>query len=330
MNAPMTRRRGGLAGPLILIAFGLVFLMNNLGYLDWSIWQVIFRLWPVLLIGIGLDLVLQSRQGTGVWAAVGSLLILAAVLTTMAVGAWLTVPGLTFGYVDDGQGISLPRISLARAALRTETVAQPLESATRADVELGFGVGLIDVRSMSEPSGLIEGTVVLQDDEKLRREFHVSSGTAYFKMRNETVSVIHNDGPYRSDDRTWELELNPEIPMRLRIDGGVGNANLDLSKLLLTGLEVHTGVSNTTLALPNRGQYRATVEGGVGNVTITIPRDMAARIRVERGLSRVDLEGNYQPRGSDLYVSPGYETAQDRVDLTVKGGVGKIRIQESE
>ena len=63
-------RRGGLVGPIILITLGVVFLMNNLGVLDWSVWVVIFRLWPVLLVAAGLDLLLGRRS---VW---GSLLAL--------------------------------------------------------------------------------------------------------------------------------------------------------------------------------------------------------------------------------------------------------------
>ena len=59
MNAtsPMPERpvrHGGLVGPAILIGLGVVFLLNNLGMLDWGIWNILLRLWPLLLIAIGL------------------------------------------------------------------------------------------------------------------------------------------------------------------------------------------------------------------------------------------------------------------------------------
>ena len=55
-------RRGGLIGPVILIGLGSVFLLINLGVLSWSVWTVIFRLWPVLLVAAGLDLLLGRRS----------------------------------------------------------------------------------------------------------------------------------------------------------------------------------------------------------------------------------------------------------------------------
>ena len=67
---PEQSRRGSLVGPVILLGLGIVFLLNNLGVLEWSVWEVIFRLWPVLLIAAGLDFLIGRRS---VW---GSLLAL--------------------------------------------------------------------------------------------------------------------------------------------------------------------------------------------------------------------------------------------------------------
>ena len=53
-------RRGGLVGPAILVALGVVFLLNNLGYLGWGVWGTLLRLWPVLLPVV---VVSASRSG---------------------------------------------------------------------------------------------------------------------------------------------------------------------------------------------------------------------------------------------------------------------------
>ncbi len=45
-------RSGMLNAGLVLIVFGLVFLLNN--FYDISIWHLIARYWPVLLIIVGL------------------------------------------------------------------------------------------------------------------------------------------------------------------------------------------------------------------------------------------------------------------------------------
>ena len=38
--------------PVILIGAGVVFLLNNLGVLTWGVWEMLWRLWPVLLDGL--------------------------------------------------------------------------------------------------------------------------------------------------------------------------------------------------------------------------------------------------------------------------------------
>jgi hypothetical protein len=49
-------RMGALLAGLILITIGGLFLASNLGYLPWSIGEMIYKLWPIIpgLIGIWL------------------------------------------------------------------------------------------------------------------------------------------------------------------------------------------------------------------------------------------------------------------------------------
>jgi hypothetical protein len=46
-------KRGGLVSGITLFTIGLVFLLDNLGFIDVSI------VWPIILIGIGLAITIQ-------------------------------------------------------------------------------------------------------------------------------------------------------------------------------------------------------------------------------------------------------------------------------
>lgn len=59
--APM-RRIGFPVAPVLLIASGVVFLLNNLGVLRFS---QLFRWWPLLLIGLGVYMLLMRLTGGG-------------------------------------------------------------------------------------------------------------------------------------------------------------------------------------------------------------------------------------------------------------------------
>lgn len=48
--------------PITLIAVGVVLLLNTLGILDWSIWNRIWPLWPVLVVLAGVRLLWRNTR----------------------------------------------------------------------------------------------------------------------------------------------------------------------------------------------------------------------------------------------------------------------------
>ena len=52
----------GLLIPLVLIAAGVVLLLNTLGILPWDSWSEIGRFWPVLLVVFGLSILLRNLR----------------------------------------------------------------------------------------------------------------------------------------------------------------------------------------------------------------------------------------------------------------------------
>lgn len=48
---------------VILIALGLLFLANNLGWTDVGLGRLIATWWPLILIAVGVSLLVKGRQG---------------------------------------------------------------------------------------------------------------------------------------------------------------------------------------------------------------------------------------------------------------------------
>ncbi len=67
-------------------------------------------------------------------------------------------------------------------------------------------------------------------------------------------------------------------------------------------------------------------QGAIGEIVVVIPVGMAARIRTDTALVGSQLPGGYQRR-DDVYTSPGYEGAEDRVDLEVDLAIGSVVIR---
>ena len=94
----------------------------------------------------------------------------------------------------------------------------------------------------------------------------------------------------------------------------------------LTDLGVTVGVGTATVDLPGRGRYSANIKGGIGPLHLRIPDGMAARIQANSGIGDVHVNGDFEHQG-DVYVSPDYETASNRVDVTISTGIGQVTVE---
>jgi hypothetical protein len=224
-------------------------------------------------------------------------------------------------------GVSLALSGCARAAqVVRESVSQPLGAAKSADVTIAMGIGRLRLAELDQPSTLIAGEIAYPDSNRVDRTFALSGDTATFTL-HEHDSQRNDLIKYRNDDAIWDLRLAPATPMRLTIEAGIGEGTLDLAQLKVTDLDLKTGIGRTTLTLPKAGHVQAHIEGGVGNTTIRIPAGVAARIALDAGVGKVEVLGNYQRRGNS-YISPDYDSAANRVDLTASSGIGTITIQQ--
>ena len=212
-------------------------------------------------------------------------------------------------------------------AQTTETVSQPI-TAARAEIQLGNTVGRLEI-SANASGKLIDGTLELNGNDRLEREFATRDGAQIVRLEAVTRGIgIGIPNFFNGNTLGWKIGLAPNLPMVLRVDTGVGSANLDLSALKVTKLTVNSGVGQITVTLPRTGKVTALIEGGVGELTIVIPREMQAQIRTSSGIGKVSVSGDYQ-RSGDVYTSSGYASAVNRVDLEVDGGVGRITIEQS-
>jgi hypothetical protein len=297
-------QRSSLVGPVILIGLGVVFLLNNLGVLNWSVWDLIIRLWPVLLVAAGLDILIGRRSTLGALLS----LVLTAVLVAGAL--WLYAGGLSIG-----------------PAGPAEEISQPLDGATRAEVVLGPAVGSLHVEALKETDHLVAGVIHPVTGERVSRDFEVVDDTAVFTLESHGEFV----GPLLGSHGStwgWDLGLSPNVPLDLRISLGVGQSDIDLTSLTVSDLKVDMGIGLTNLTLPNRGRLEARVDGAIGNTVIVIPRGMEARIQFDTGLAASRAPQGYRQQ-DDVYVSPGYAGADNRVDLHISQAIGNVTVQQS-
>jgi hypothetical protein len=80
MNEEKQRHLGSLFGSFLLIAAGIVLLLNNFEVLPWSIWDTIVIFWPVIFIMIGLDAIFSNTAFGGLLASIIGLFFIILIL----------------------------------------------------------------------------------------------------------------------------------------------------------------------------------------------------------------------------------------------------------
>jgi hypothetical protein len=287
-----------------------VFLLENTGYLPPNFWVNLWRLWPVVLVLIGVELLLAHRVP---WLA---LVALAAVV--LIVGAV-------------GVNVGMPRSSDSGYTTTSQT---DLQGASKAAVTVRFGAGGLNLGQILQPQPDQLATMTYQGPRQLAPQprYTVSSaGVGQLEYQSNPAggpaSFPFVDGG--SDAAQMDLTLSPTVPITsLNIQTGATDAHLDLSRLQLSSLQMSIGAATTWLRFPESAELTtAHISGGASTLTIEIPQGVAAQIQLRGGLSTVNVDQSRFPQVSDnLYRSPDYATATNKVDLSIETGVTTIQI----
>lgn len=267
----------------------------------------------------------------------------------------------TFSFDKIGESINNLFASLREdAEVKMGSFSEAIEGATSADVNLGFSVGEMTLKSLTASDNLLEADITYigeieftaaGDEHRKLTLKQKSSAETVVKSIKQTIGAMG-----KRPDLRWDVRLSPEVPMALRINSGVGKLDCDLSQLKLLQFSFNGGTGETNLVLPASAQgYDASFNEGVGATTITLPQntsinmkvnagvgsvkihapgDTAVRVKVRGGLGDARMPSHYvQVEGrhefitkSGIWQSPGFEDAAHKIQIDYDGGVGNLTI----
>ncbi len=242
--------------PALLIAVGILWLLFQTGFVPPRALSALAFYWPLLLIGVGLDLLRVRRP----WAVPYTGL---AVLVVVLAAIVLPPP-------DAGQPVTRFREPVGGA--RSASIRLELSSAPTHVFAAPDGATLLDAETRGRPSAAFD----VRGDRDKTVTVHAQSRGAWFST------------PLSSS--RWDLGLGRSLPLDLTVDGGSGGATLDLDGLQLAALRTDVGSGSVTLTLPGQVEsYRASIAGGSGATRITVPSDASLELALDTGSGATHL-----------------------------------------
>jgi len=110
----------------------------------------------------------------------------------------------------------------------------------------------------------------------------------------------------------------------LGLDVNAGEVAIDLTDATLEHLDVGVNAGSTTIRLPATGPFTGSLEVNAGSLEVCVPATLGLRVTSTAALGSVDVNG--MTRSGDAWVTPGYESAQSRANLTVSASIGSVDI----
>lgn len=306
-------RRPSLIWPILLIGAGVVFLLANLDLLPSNAWMLIARLWPVVLVLLGLEILIGRRSTIG--------MILSGFLSLAIVGGLIVLL------------LSAPNIPALNQLtspweLQRESIQAPLEDVERAIVSFDWkrGAYSLDALSPNSPdiiSGYVEYFGTLRFDARTygsRGDINLDS---HFPFGMEFSFV------YR--ETNWDISLHPNVLYDLTLNSGSGVYEFDLGELRFRRLKLDSSSGSVQLTLPP-GDYTAEIDGGSGRLNLMLPEAAAVQVIIDSGSGRFDPGSSLQlirgdRDGDGTWETPNFSGSTQHITLEIDQSSGQISIK---
>lgn len=299
---------------VVLVFIGIFLLLYNLDLIRWSIFDVIFDLWPLIFIALGASIVFNDKKiiKTLVW--VGFLAI-------------IIVYGFYLQYTDyqlhTNNNTNINSSSNNSNSRYSESISYLLDDKTkRASLDLDLGGVNLEIGSTSETS-LLNGFVESRDvDKKLDYSNGGEEAKIVLRERSNRINLKGNKG-YKSS-----LSLSDKVFWDIDGDIGAVNGNMDFRNLRVNNLDLDFGAGDIDLLLGNNVEnLNVNIDAGATDISITIPKDLGVRVKLDGAIKSSNLKNLNWKQENGWYVSPNYDSSLSKASIDVDMGVGNFDLK---
>jgi hypothetical protein len=290
----------GITGSLLFAGFGAVLLAGNLGYLSLSTWDLISKAWPLILIGIGLDIIIGRRTFARV--------ILGLVLAVVLVMGLLWVSSYS-----------------NTVSIKTETFHQEYNNETNLVVDLERTAGAISVTRGAPGKTLMDGKLGLVKTEGIDPVVESSGNETTIKIKNTSNSF---PASVRSTDNAdWKFVINSKPQLTLSSKVIFGANHIDTRGLNTEDIHVETSTGQSVVYVADVPGTEVNVNGAIGEIVIYLPKGASVRVNAEKAIGGLSFPESYS-RDGNLLISPNYKAGSETIEVQAVMPIGAIRLVE--
>ena len=302
---------------VILIAIGIIFMLNNFGVLCFS-WYNFWQLWPLILILWGIS-ILPVKD-------LSKFLMLIAVIV---LGVFLISKGpkehscflpflhngdLEWEWDEDDD-------SPSEGYTYSQDLALPFDSLTRK------GVLVLDAAA---------GSFIFSGETRELLSFRKTGDIGNYELTTDTAGKIktvtlHLDNKGKNNHRYRKnhvnVQLNSQPPWNLNFSIGAASLDMDLSRYKIDTATFKAGASSINVKLGDRNPLTVvTFSAGASSIHLRVPKNAGCRITSESFLISRSFDG-FEKKEGRLYETENFASSPSKIIIHVKSAVSSIDVE---
>jgi hypothetical protein len=314
---------------VFLIALGGVPLAVQQGFTDSGLAGDLWRLWPLILVGLGLGLLLRWTPLAWLGGAIvaGTFGLIFGAL----VAGGITGISSACGELGDDAVSSSQSGSASPTAFAVDATLSCGELAITRDGGSGWSVEALHAEGEAPTiEGDTTGLSVLQDEDGSGPIVFVPARRNEWQIHLPARPAVGLDVTLNAADGAVDLAGGPLGT----VNGAFNASSVTVAMAGATApetarLDLAFNASSGTVSLP-AGSVIANVDLNLSSVTLCIPAAAPLRVELDSTLSSDDLEASGLEQRGEGWQTPDYDTASARVDLNVSSAVSSLTIQRPE
>lgn len=277
--------------PLTLIGLGLIFLLNNFDLLPWSVWETIWRLWPIILILFGLGLILGDLPWGKIVLVIISLTIFGLIFL---LGISQNKSKSIYNWPFWNRALSWSKKTFPKNKKQEFTITnEAYPNINQRSLRIGLGFGRLTITGQEKSSDLFYLRAQYQDP------FGVPQITT--DLENNRNIIIHFDNRHNGfavpdhllDKINYQIVLGQiNLPTQLYLKMEGGQAEVDLAKIATeaVSLEIDTGQVFLDLSKVSPPEKGLTINLGAGRAEIVLPQGNPINLSYHLGTGKILID----------------------------------------
>ncbi len=314
----MRINRGLLFWGLGFITAGAVALAIQQGVLDRDTMAGAWRLWPLILVAIGISLMVARTPAAPLGTALAAIVIGTIVGTAIAVG-----PGIAVGCGSGSEPSTLVDHSgtfgSTDVSLDWRLNCGNLQVSMTGDSTWKASVG----STGSDQPTVSDSAAQLRIDSADTNGWFIDHGRERWVVSLPTAPSY--DANLRANAGTFTLDLGGATFSSLDLQPNAAEIHMDLSDATVRGLDLEMNAGSATITASSGTLLEGSIQMNAGSVKLCVPTSVPLRIVASGTAFSANMGGNGLTQDGDTWTSPGYDaSAAQRIALTVHGNAASF------